>query len=144
MIVFFVSLVGITLLFTLKKIEAGREQHFAEGMRTSADHGALRVKAWLEMSESYLERTPFFIAALARYGIHVGALAFARLARTSAEQAHRLADVASHKRNFERRETRSEFMKQVGEHPIRNQNGSNGASKNRNGIQGGDNTRGQL
>ena len=116
MIVFFVSLVGIILLFTLKKIEAGRERRFAEGVRTNADHGALRVKAWLEMSESYLERTPFFIAALTRYGIHVGALAFARLARTSAEQAHRLADMASHKRNFERRETKSQFLKEVSDY----------------------------
>ena len=127
MIVFFVSLVGIILLFSLKKIEAGREQRFAEGMRTSADHGALRVKAWLEMSESYLERTPFYIAALARYGIHVGALAFARLARTSAEQAHRLADIASHKRNFERRETKSQFLKDVSEY--KNGNGSSNDSQ---------------
>ena len=126
MVVFFVSLVGIILLFTLKQIEVGREQRFVEGLRMRADHGARRVKAWLETGEHYLERTPFFISALARYGIHVGALAFARLARTSAEQAHRLADMASHKRNFEHRETKSQFLKEVSEY--KNGNGSSGNS----------------
>lgn len=130
MIVFFSSLVAIAFLFIVKRIELGRSHRFAEGVRTRADYGALYVKHWLEMGEWYLEKTPWFIAALARYGVHIGALSFARLARTSAEQAHRLADLVSHKHRFERRETKSSYLREMSEVPIRNQNGSNGAGKN--------------
>ena len=125
--VFFVSLCAIIVLFTLKRVELNRERRFAEGMRSRADASALRVKAWIEISEKYLERTPWFIAALARYCIHIGALSFARLARTSAEQAHALADLVSHKRNFERRETKSQFLKDVSDY-------KNGTSNDDGGV----------
>lgn len=115
-IVFATSLIGILLLFTIKKLESSRERRFAENMRTRADQGALHVKQWLEMGEWYLEKTPWFIAALARYGVHIGALSFARLARTSAEQAHKLADLVSHKHRFERRETKSQYLRDVSEY----------------------------
>lgn len=115
-IVFAASLAGIIILFFVKKLEENRERRFAEGLRMRADHGALHVKAWLEMGEWYLEKTPWFIAALASYGIHIGALSFARLARTSAEHAHALADLVSHKHRFERRETKSQFLKDVSEY----------------------------
>ena len=113
MIVFGVSLVAIILLFVLKSIEVKRDRRYAHTVRLYADRGALRVKRWFEVSEWYLEKTPWFLNALARYGIHVGALSFARFARTSAEQAHRLADLVSHKHRFERRETKSKFLKDV-------------------------------
>ena len=125
-IVFAVSLVGILFLFLVKKMEAQRERRFAESLRIRADHGALHIKHWLELSEEYLEQTPFFLATVVRYGVHIAALSFARLARTSEEYAHQLADLVSHKRNFERRETRSEFLKQVSAH--KNGNGSSGNS----------------
>ena len=143
-ILFAASLIGILLLFLIKKLEVGREHRFAEALRTHADHGALLVKEWIEISEWYLEKTPFFLVVLARYGVHIGALGFARLARTSEEYAHRLAELVSHKRNFERRETKSQFLKEVSEYPIRNSRevSSNGAGKNGNG--GSDETIGQL
>lgn len=132
LIVFFASLGGILFLFLLKRIEMNRERRFAEGLRARADASALRIKTLLETSEEILENIPFVIAALARYGIHIGALGFARLARTSAEQAHALADLVSHKRNFERRETKSEYLKQVTEH------------KNGNGISSGNDSTSRI
>lgn len=131
-IVFCASLLGIAFLFTLKKIEVARNSRFAEVMRMRADNGALRIKTLLESLEGHLENIPFFLAAVLRYGIHIGALGFARLARTSEEYAHALAEMVSHKRTFERRETKSQFLKDVSEYPIRNSRdvNSNGAGKN--------------
>ena len=131
-IVFVCSLVGILLLFLIKKMESGRERRFAEGLRIRADHGALHIKHWLELSEEYLEQAPFFLATVARYGVHIAALSFARLAHSSARQAHALADMVSHKHRFERRETKSQYLREVSEYPIRNSREviSNGAGKN--------------
>jgi hypothetical protein len=116
MIVFSVSLVGILVLFILKKIETNREARFVEGVRARADQGALVVKHWFQISEWYLERAPWFVSALTRYGVHIGALSFARLARTLESRAHQLADLVSHKHRFERRATKSQFLKEVGEY----------------------------
>ncbi len=115
MLVFGCALLGIVFLFVLKSIETKRSVRYANFVRSKADQGALEVKRWMEITEWYLERTPWFLNALARYGIHIGALSFARLARTSAEQAHRLADFVSHKHRFERRETKSKYLKDVSE-----------------------------
>ena len=52
---------------------------------------------------------------LSRFLVHEAALGIARAARYSERQAHRLADMVSHKRGFERRETRSEFLRKVSE-----------------------------
>jgi hypothetical protein len=73
------------------------------------------VKAVLATGESYLEELPFFLGALTRYMVHIGALSFARLARASAKRAHQLADLVSHKRGFERRATKSQFLREVSE-----------------------------
>lgn len=116
MIVFFVSLGGIVLLFLLKRAEAGRGRRYAEDMRLRADGGALVVKDWLEAGEWYLARAPWFVGALARYMVHIGALSFARVARASEKYAHRLADLVSHKHRFQRRETKSQFLKDVSEY----------------------------
>ena len=113
MIVFFVSLICIIALFTLKRMEVNREGRFFEPMRVTADHSALRVKALLQATEGYIENIPYFLGAMTRYSVHVGALSFARLARVSEEQAHRLADLVSHKHRFERRETKSKYLKEV-------------------------------
>lgn len=113
MIVFGVSLALIVTLFILKRIEVSREARFAENLRTSADHGALQVKAMLVITEGYIEKIPFFLGALTRYSVHVGALSFARVARGLEEQAHRVADLVSHKHRFERRETKSKYLKEV-------------------------------
>ena len=109
------SLFLLVVLFGLKRVEVNRGARFGEGLRTRADLGALRIKRLLAMSEWYLEQAPFFLAALTRYGIHVGALSYARIARKSAESAHSLADLVSHKRGFQRRETKSQYLRDVSE-----------------------------
>lgn len=116
MIVFSVSLVLTIALFVLKKTEVRRGARFVEPARASADRGALKVKGVLGTMELYVEHTPWFIGAFTRYLVHVGALSFARIARSSAEYAHALADLVSHKHRFERRETKSEYLKQVSEY----------------------------
>lgn len=115
LVVFATSFFLLLILFAVKRIEAGRRARFAEGFRARADGGALRIKSVLETGESYLEELPFFLGAVSRYFIHIGALSFARLARTSAKRAHQLADLVSHKRGFERRETKSQFLREVSE-----------------------------
>lgn len=117
MVVFGVSLAFLVVLFALKAIEARREVRFAEPLRESADRGALRIKSALEKAAWYVEQTPWFAGALGRWSVHVGALGFARFARSSAEYAHNLADLVSYKRTFEKRDTRSEYLKQVSEAP---------------------------
>lgn len=114
-IVFSVALFLILILFLVKYMEAGRAVRFLDTARTRADDGALKVKAALVMGEAYLEELPFFVGALSRYVVHVGALSFARLARASAKRAHQLADLVSHKRGFERRATKSQFLREVSE-----------------------------
>lgn len=124
MMFFFVSLLLLMLLFLVKHLEVRRGARYLEGIRQGADVGALRLKHLIARGEYYVENIPWFLSALTRYGIHVGALSFARFARMSAIQAHRLADFVSHKRNFERKETKSIFLKQVTEH--KKGNGTNG------------------
>lgn len=121
MAVFGSSLVLILFLFALKHVEARRGARFAESTRIRADEGALRVKHIVHLGEWYLEQAPWFLGALTRYSIHVGALGYARLARTSAEYAHALADLVSHKHRFERRETKSQYLRQVSDLPRRTQ-----------------------
>ncbi|OGG58397.1 hypothetical protein A2765_05615 [Candidatus Kaiserbacteria bacterium RIFCSPHIGHO2_01_FULL_56_24] len=115
-IMFGLSLFGIVILFAIKRYELARGALVGGSWRGRADDFALRVKWAIMVIEWYLARTPIFVSVLVRYGVRMAALGFANLARTSEAQAHRLAEMVSHKRNFERRETRSEFLKQVSEH----------------------------
>jgi len=110
-----VTLFFLIVLFALKRVEVARERRFGENVRARADMQALRIKAALETGEAYLGEVPFYFSALSRFLVHIGALSFARLARASAQRAHQLADLVSHKRGFERRETKSQFLREVGE-----------------------------
>lgn len=107
------SIVGIILLFAVKKYELSRGVLVGGAFRDDADLFAMRVKWVFLVIEWYLARLPDFLFLLTRYGIRVGALYTARIARRAEAQAHRIADFVSHKRNFERRETKSQYLKQV-------------------------------
>lgn len=113
LITFFVTLLLIFVLFALKRVEVARGRRFGERARASADRGALSLKSGLQIVESHIENLPWFLGALMRYGVHVGALSFARLARVSEREAHRLADLVSHRHRFERKETKSSYLKKV-------------------------------
>jgi hypothetical protein len=121
-----VTLFLLIVLFALKRAEATRGRRFGVGLRDRADARALRIKASLENGEAYLSEVPFYFSALSRYFVHVGALSFAKIARASAQRAHQLADLVSHKRGFERRETKSQFLREVSE--AKNGNGSSSNS----------------
>lgn len=113
-IVFGTTLVLIAFLFALKRYEMSHARIYGVAWRSKADNLAIRIKGRLATCERYLEHTPDFVVAVLRWGVHVLALLIARAARNSERHAHRLADMVSHKHNFERRETRSDFLKQVG------------------------------
>lgn len=124
--VFGISLLGIMVLFCAKAYEVAHPTPVWGKWRERADEFALRVKWVLRVLEWYFVHLPQFLMLLTRWGIRTGALWFARLARLSAEHAHRLADFVSHKRSFERRETKSEFLKQMTDH--KNGNSGNNSS----------------
>ncbi len=112
-IVFVFSLLNICVLFALKSWELRHEKLVLPVLRRKADARAQQLKEL-----AYAARTDIvtFLPEVVRFGrflIHELALGFAALARFLERQAHRLADLVSHKRGFERRETRSEFLKKV-------------------------------
>lgn len=110
------SLAGILAIFAMKKLEVSRGALYGGAWRDEADLFAMRVKWVFLVIEWYLTRLPDFLFLLARYGVRAGALHAAQVARSAEAHAYRLADFVSHKRNFERRETKSAYLKQVGEH----------------------------
>lgn len=117
--VFFGSLFLITLLFMIKGAEAGTSAKLAPKTREFFDDAALYIKAVLVWMSVRASRIPPTVALLARFAIHQGALGAARLSRTIERAAHNVADLVSHKHRFERRETKSQYLKEVGEHPMR-------------------------
>lgn len=118
-VVFFASLGGIALLFSLKAVEAKRGHVYAQNIRSLADSYALALKRQLFQLKVILARVPPLLVLLGRYALHELALAAAKVARLAETQAHRIADLVSHKRSFEKRpappEPRSDFLKQVSE-----------------------------
>lgn len=114
-IVFLLALLLLIALFALKYWERTHDRVLAPRMRVMADAQALRLKELVIAARIDLAKLPPFMLQLGRYFIHEGALALAKLARLGERQAHRLADRASYKYRFEKRETRSEFLKKVAE-----------------------------
>ena len=115
-VIFFLSLLGIVSLFGLKHWEEKKQRVVAQDMRIRADGRAIEFKTWLENSRGELKKLPPALLRLSNFAIHEAALGAAASARFIERQAHRLADMVSHKHHFERREPRSEFLKQMTEH----------------------------
>ena len=115
-ITFGISLAAIIVLFILKHIEIKKSYIVAPTMRAAADRSALRCKALLRDLEMHVEQLPPRATKAFRSGLAVAAATFGSIAHRVGKESHRLADVVSHKHNFERSETRSEFLKQVTEH----------------------------
>ena len=132
MILLAFSLTGIMFLFSVKHWEDRNARVFAPAFRLAADDRALRFKVFLGWCESEFHQLGPTSIRVARTLLHDLALSLASLSRASERQAHRLADLVSHKHRFERRESKNEFLKQVSEYPIRNSRemSSNGAGKN--------------
>ncbi len=115
-IVFGLSLLGIAALFALKHWELRYEVLVLPVLRRKADARAQQVKELAYAARADLAKLLPELVRAAHIAIHESALALAAFARFAEAQAHRLADLVSHKRGFERRETRSEFLKKVAEH----------------------------
>lgn len=116
MIVFFAALAGVIALFSLKFWEERRGRILAERSRARADEMALGLKDRLDDARAHAERIPPEVAHLSRKAVHAAALGTVGVARGMEKQALRVADLVSAKRGFERRETKSEFLKQVTEY----------------------------
>lgn len=115
-VVFGLSLIAIVALFELKRREGKSGRVYLPALRAEMDVRALRLKDLITAAEADLAKLPPEAVHLSRVGIHVLALEAARLARFLEGQAHRLADLVSHKHRFVRRAPRSEFLKKVTEH----------------------------
>ncbi len=120
MIVMGVAILGLVLLFFIKNWEEKHARIFIPGLRLAADDRALELKALLVWCESEFRKLGPTSIRVSRALLHDLALSLAALSRASERGAHRLADMLSHKHRFERKETKNEFLKQVGEIPIRN------------------------
>jgi hypothetical protein len=108
-----VSVLGFFALFYIKSWEEKHARVFAPGVRIFADGKALEIKSFLGRCENEFRKVAPTSIRIARALLHDLALSLAALSRASERQAHRLADMVSHKHRFERRETKSEFLKQV-------------------------------
>ena len=115
-VVFVLSLIGIAGLFTLKYWELRRQRVLFPMWRQRADLRASALKELMVAARLDLAKLPPAAVVVGRLILHRGALALAALARMGERQAHRLADMVSYKHRFEKRETRSEFLKKVAEH----------------------------
>lgn len=114
--VLFVSAALVAGLFWLKYWEAKYDRVLWPHARDRADEKARTVKDILLHAGFYTSKLPPIAAYYSRILVHDAALGFAAIASFSESQAHRLADFVSHKHRFERRETQSDFLKQVAEH----------------------------
>ena len=115
-IIFILSLISIVALFGVKAWEQKHARVLAPALRERADHRANQVKELAVAARvDLVQLWPAFIR-LCHVLVHEAALAFAALARSAEKQSYRVADLVSHKHRFERRETRSEFLKKVAEH----------------------------
>lgn len=112
---FVFALIGIGGLFTLKRMELVRGGFWWPGLRAKADMRAREFKGLLFAAREDLEKIPPLLVRLFHVLLHRVALMLAALLGSLQAQAHRLADLVSHRRHFSRRETRSEFLRKVAE-----------------------------
>lgn len=114
--VFFVSLAGLVALFGLKEWEMRSGRVFFPALRRKLDEWAFYVRDVMVVLKSDAEKIPPELVHLSRILVHEIALSLASILRFLALQAHKLAELVSHKRNFVRRAPRSEFLKKVIDH----------------------------
>lgn len=114
-IIFLGSILGIVLLFGFKYWEQRTQRMVAAVARERADAQALRLKGALARSRVHLAKLPPNILFVSRLILREVALGAAGLARASERQAHRIADMVSHKHRFEKREPRSLYLKKMNE-----------------------------
>ncbi|HVU75892.1 MAG TPA: hypothetical protein VHD38_03625, partial [Candidatus Paceibacterota bacterium] len=111
--IFLISLLGIAILFALKYWEERRGMPILPASRERADMRAQALKAYLlRMRTDAGHLLPIMVRIFSGL-LHVAALSLAGVARSIERELHRLAEMVSHKRNFQPRETKSDFLRQV-------------------------------
>lgn len=108
-----ISILGIVVLFLMKSWEEKHGRIFAPSVKFAADKKATEFKQILLMTQTTIGRLGPTSIRVARVILHDLALSLASLSRASERQAHRLADMVSHKHRFERRVSKNRFLKQV-------------------------------
>lgn len=116
LVLFAFSLLGMITLFSVKSWELSHAHKIAPIFRERADKEAVHAKELLLAAQSDFGKLPPLLVHTLHVTLHAAAVDFGHFAHWLGSQAHRLADSVSHKRHFERRETRSEFLKKVSEH----------------------------
>ena len=116
LVLFAVSLIAMIVLFAVKYREGKRGTAAFEKARAAADVRALELKDFMWRSRFEFAKVMPALILITRYGVHELALLLAALGRLLERQAHKLADSVSHKHRFERPESRSEFLKKIGDH----------------------------
>jgi hypothetical protein len=115
-VTFGLSLLGLIALFGLKFLEERNETRFAPSLRTKADEEAIYLKRKIQRLGNLAEDLPHYSFLVTRVILHAVVVGFAKIAGAAEKGAHQVADLVSHKRRFEHRETSSDFLKQVSEH----------------------------
>jgi len=115
---FILSGVGIIGLFAVKYWEMKREQVFAHAWRQRINERAIQMKTSLHGRVQVVSTQVWPITLLVtRYFIHRAALGAARLSHKANVQAHRIADMVSHKQRLasghQLRSPRSEFLQKM-------------------------------
>ncbi len=124
-IIFFVSFTAIVALFALKQWEFSRGRALVPDVRARLDTEAMRLKELIVAGRNDIEKLPPILLYALQRILHSIAVDAGHLAHALGTEAHRLADAVSHKRNFTRRETRSDFLKKVSEGKNPESNGAN-------------------
>jgi|SRR5580698_7743683 hypothetical protein len=113
---FFITLIAILSLFGLKEWELRSGRVLAPRARVWADGEAIHLKELMQAGRKDMEKIPPLLLYLIEQSLRGFADGATHFAHWLGIQAHNLADSVSHKRNFQRRQTRSEFLRKVAEH----------------------------
>lgn len=114
--VFFMSFLGLAALFGMKEWEVRSGRILFPYIRRELDRAAIFVEETIEALKKDAEKIPPELLRLSRIALQEIALALATFLRFLSLEAHKLADLVSHKHNFVHRAPRSEFLKKVIEH----------------------------
>jgi hypothetical protein len=114
-LVFLGALAGLAILFFVKSYELSREVLLFPKAHAFADDRARLLRGDLMRVSRALEKLPGRTVMMVRSVLHMAAVQAATMASSTEEKLYTLADKVSHKHRFERKETSSQFLKQVTE-----------------------------
>jgi len=115
MVTFSASLLGLIFLFALKFWEEYDRFRFLPKLRLKADEKALILKKVLLYVGDVVKDSPRYSLLLLGVIAHTAVVAFANIAGAAERGANYVADFVSHRHRFERRDTKSDFLKKVSE-----------------------------